>query len=221
MVLPYARLLALSLAMALMPSPAAAGTSTGRVEFELYRSGHVFGRQSVTVSERGGALVAEINAALHAGLGPVTLFSYTQQCRETWRGGALASLSCSTRKNGRNMNVSGAAANGVISISGISARTDFPLSTLPTSWWTRPPLSTREMINSETGERLPVRVSLVGRETIVTNGVRMSTDRIRVQGTVSVDLWYDDAGHWVGCAFTAQGQHITYRLLSAPADGPA
>ena len=33
--------------------------------------------------------------------------------------------------------------------------------------------------------------------------------------------WYDDAGHWVSCAFTASGQHMTYRLLTPISEGPA
>ena len=32
---------------------------------------------------------------------------------------------------------------------------------------------------------------------------------------------YDDAGHWVGCAFTTQGQHMTYRLLTPPSQAPS
>jgi hypothetical protein len=77
------------------------------------------------------------------------------------------------------------------------------------------------MINSETGARLPVRVSLIGRETIIANGQRIAADHLRVEGTVAVDLWYDDAGHWLGCAFTIQGQHITFRLLTPPASAPS
>ncbi|MFZ2031401.1 MAG: DUF6134 family protein [Vitreimonas sp.] len=211
-------LLGLSLAFS---APALAATSPGHVQFEVMREGHSFGRQSVTVSVRNGELLADTNATLHAGLGPLTLFSYAQRCSESWRDGALTSLQCSTRQNGHAKSVQGRLADGSLRMNGTAGAIVFSPSTLPTSWWTRPPLSTREMINSETGARLPVRVTMIGRETIIANGVRIAADHIRVQGTLAVDLWYDDQGHWVGCAFVAQGQHMTYRLLTAPSQGPS
>jgi hypothetical protein len=204
-----------------LSTPAFAATEPGHVQFEVMREGHSFGRQGVTVSMRNGELVAETSATLHAGLGPVTLFTYTQRCSESWRAGALTSLQCATRQNGHAKTVQGRLADGSLRMNGTAGSIVFSPDTLPTSWWTRPPLSTREMINSETGARLPVRVTMIGRETIVANGVRIPADHIRVQGTLAVDLWYDDEGHWVGCAFTAQGQRMTYRLLTSPAQGPS
>lgn len=198
-----------------------AGTTPGRVEFEVLRGGQPFGRQSVTVSERNGSLIAETSATLHAGLGPITLFHYTQRCTETWREGALSDLDCVTRRNGRTTSVAGARAGDALRMRGTAGVQRFVAATLPTSWWTRPPLATRLMINTENGARLQVHVSFIGRETIVANGRRIGADHIRVEGTLPVDLWYDDAGHWVGCAFSTQGQHMTYRLLTTPAQGPS
>jgi len=198
-----------------------AASAPGRIEFEVFREGHSFGRQSVIVSMRDGELTAQTGATLHAGLGPVTLFSYTQRCTETWRAGALTRLRCLTRQNGRNKAAEGSLINSALRVRGVGGELAFDPSTLPTSWWTRPPLAIREMINTETGARLAVHVAFIGRETIVANNMRISADHIRVQGTLAVDLWYDDAGHWVGCAFTVQGQHVTYRLLTPPGDGPA
>jgi len=202
-------------------SPACAARLPGRVEFEVLREGEPFGLQTITVSEHDGQLVAESDANLRASFGPLTLFSYSQRCSETWRGGALTSLQCATRKNGRLKAVLGQLDNGALHMSGTVGDIVFDAGTPPTSWWTRPPLTLREMINSETGERLPVRVSYIGRETITAYGQRLAADHIRVQGTLGVDLWYDDQGHWISCAFSAQGQHVTYRLLTPPALAPS
>lgn len=219
---PYLLAAAFALVFALAISEVAhAASAAGRLEFEILRGGRPFGRQGVTVSVRDGALHAETSADLQARLGPISLFSYTQRCSESWRNGALVALQCLTRQNGHSKNVEGALNAGALRVSGTQGLVAFGPGTLPTSWWTRPPLSTREMINTETGARLPVRVTLVGRETIVANGTRIQADHIRVQGTLAVDLWYDEAGHWVSCAFTAGDEHMTYRLLTRPADGPA
>lgn len=207
----------LVLAGSLFCTPAVAAPSApGRVEFEVLRQGRPFGRHVVTVTERNGELVADSHARLRADLGPLTLFRYEQTCRETWRDGVLISLRCTTRRNGRGANVEAARADGVMRVTGGAAPLSLPLTTLPSNWWSRPPVSVRELINTETGDRMPVRITSMGREEH--NGV--SANRVRVQGTLTLDLWYDDAGRWIGCAFTAEGQHVEYRLVSPVAAAP-
>lgn len=211
--------LAMSAAFA---APAAAQPSSpGRIEFEVFRNGQPFGRQSVVVRDAGGQLIAETSADLQAGLGPLRLFTYAQRCREVWREGRLAELNCATTKNGQRLVVEGASGTHRFHVRSPNGALAFEQGVLPTSWWSRPPLSTREMINTETGERLPVRVAFIGREAINVSGRTIMADRIRVNGTLTLDLWYDDAGRWVNSAFTIDGQRITYRLVTEPSAAPS
>ncbi len=214
--------LAVSLSLACPAAQAEASPRTpGSVSFEVLRGGHPFGRQNVTVTRSGDQLIASTSADLRASLGPINFFHYTQACRETWVDGALQHLSCNTTRGGRPSPVEGVVQGGSFQTRGPLGPVEMPLGVLPTSWWSRPPLTTREMLNTETGARLPVRITLIGRETINAGGRHIQADHIRVAGTLSVDLWYDEAGHWVSCAFSASGQHMTYRLLSNPASAPA
>lgn len=211
----------IGLGLIIAPALAWSAVHPGRVEFEIFREGHHFGRQAVTVSEESGQLAAKVQADLRAALGPVTLFSYSQRCNEIWREGTLVNLSCATRQNGRGLSVQAHLAGDKLEVRGASGPASFPAGVLPTSWWTRPPLTTSLMVNSQNGARLPVRVSLLGRDTLQIQGQRITADHIRVQGTLAVDLWYDAQGHWVSCAFAMLGQHFTYRLLTPPSEGPA
>lgn len=207
----------LALALSCFCAPAfAAPSAPGRLEFEVLRQGQPFGRHTVTVSEVDGALVAESQAQLRANLGPVTVFRYEQTCRETWRGGALQDLDCTTQRNSRRTNVVASPGDGAMRVTGRGVETAFPLTALPSNWWSKPPASVREFINTETGGRMPVRITRMGRETY--NGI--AAERVRVQGTLTLDLWYDDAGRWVGCVFTTQGQRIEYRLVSPLSQAP-
>lgn len=193
----------------------------GRVEFQVLRGGQPFGRQGVVVSESGGNLIAETSADLRAQLGPVTVFHYRQNCREVWRAGQLTDLRCTTLKNGRTQAVTGAATGDGLRVNGAGGAIALPAETWPTTWWTRPRLGSHVLINTETGRRLPVQVTQIGRETVTVGAERIAADHIRVLGSVTLDLWYDDRGSWVSSEFTASGQHITYRLLSPRAGGPA
>lgn len=188
--------------------------ASGRVEFELVRNGNVEGRHIVEVAETASGLSVQSRVNMQVRAGPITLYRYEHACREAWSGAALQSLSCSTRKQGRSTNVSARRNAEAIVVSGAEGEARFAPGALPTSWWTMPPESTRTMINTETGEPMPVQVTHLGRETIDAGGNRVTAQRVRVQGTLTVDLWYDDAGRWIGCAFTAEGQRFTYRLVT-------
>ena len=115
---------ALFLTGLLCAAPALAAAAPGHVEFEVLRDGQSFGRQSAIVSEQDGELIAETRATLHAGLGPITLFSYTQRCSESWRDGALTRLRCATRQNGRAKGVEGRLADGALRMNGMARTSD-------------------------------------------------------------------------------------------------
>ncbi|MBI1360249.1 MAG: hypothetical protein GC155_08190 [Alphaproteobacteria bacterium] len=193
----------------------------GRIDFEVLRGGAHFGDQGVEVTRTASGVVARTSADLRAGFGPLTLFHYTQNCRETWVGDTLSGLACSTLKNGKRTEVDVAPAENGLQVTAGKTSQTFPANALPTSWWRRPPPGQYEMINTETGEPLPVTVTRIGEETINIGGARIVADHVRVSGTLTVDLWYDADGHWVDCAFTASGQHMTYRLKSNPGEAPS
>lgn len=199
--------------------------SPGRIEFEVFHDGQPFGRQAVSVTKVDGKLIAESSADLKAKIGPVTIFTYAQTCRETWSGDRLAGLSCSTTKGGKKIAVEGKPEGGAIHVASTGKRTSakaaFPIDAIPTAWWSKPKLGKYDMINVETGEALPVVVMLVGRETRDIGGKKIEADHIRVSGTLTVDLWYDDAGRWIDCAFKASGQKMTYRLVTPIHEAPA
>lgn len=199
----------------------AAPSDSGRLVFDVSRNGEPFGRHTINVSGTGGNLRAESSVALRANLGPITAYRLEQSCTETWSSGSLAAISCSTLKDGRRTQVRGQVVDGRLRVTGANGEHWFPFGALPTSWWTRPPMSVRTLIDTQTGAPMSVRVTNIGRETIDVAGQRIAADRIRVQGTLIVDLWYDTQGRWVGCSFRARGQNIAYRLATPLDAAPA
>jgi hypothetical protein len=194
----------------------------GRVEFEVLRGGEHFGNQSVTVTASDGAFAVKTAASLKATIGPITVFSYKQQCDEAWRGAALAGLKCSTVRDGKTTIVESTHSTSGIKVSGEKKKvSDFSAEAWPSTWWTKPKLGSYDLINTETGKPMPVSVTHLGKDTRRVAGQQIQADHIRVAGTLTVDLWYDDAGRWVDCAFSASGQKMTYRLLSPISDAPA
>lgn len=208
-------------ALCLSTAATAAPSDAGRLVFDVTRNGQPFGQHSITVSGAGDSLRAESRVALRASAGPITVFRLEQTCSETWSDGVLAGLNCSTLKDGRRIQVRGVSQNGRLRVTGAEGETSFPLGAFPTSWWTRPPAGTTILVDTQTGDPMRVRVTNMGRETIEVEGQRIQADRVRVQGTLTVDLWYDASGRWVGCQFTARGQRVEYRLTTALNSAPA
>ncbi len=207
----------------LAPADAAAvaSASPGRLEFEILRNGEPAGRHVVEVSGSGEAFRAASQVDIRIDVGPVTVFRYAQTCRESWTAGALATLDCSTLKGGRRTAVSARREGAGLVVTGAGGDARFAASAIPANWWLRPPASNDTMIDTETGRATPIRVTRMGRENFTLGGRTIQADRIRVQGTLTADLWYDTEGRWVGCAFTARGQRIEYRLVSPLSAAPA
>lgn len=210
-----------ALALGLSTGALAAPSTPGSAAFDVLRNGQPFGRHVIEVTRAGDVFTVRTEVRLRAGAGPLTLYRYEQACSESWRGGALAGLQCSTLKDGRRTQVNAARQEGALSVAGAQGAAEFPPDSWPTTWWTRPPTDVDFMLNTETGTRMPVQVTRLGRETIEVGGAQVAADRYRVRGTLVVDLWYDADGRWVGCEFTARGQRIAYRLTSPRASAPA
>lgn len=78
-------------------------------------------------------------------------------------------------------------------------------------------LDQNRMLNSETGEILPIAVSLIGDEVIDVGGKPTKARRYRLQSQLALDLWYDDQDQVVRVAFQARGQDIDYRIAASTA----
>jgi|CXWL01.1.fsa_nt_gi hypothetical protein len=208
-----ARVTLVMMLSALQVAPAWA-MSPGRVEFDVFRNGEPFGRHVVSVTEANDRFTVECQVALRVNVGPLTVYRYEHACRETWSLGALERLRCATLRDGRRTRVDAQLDGSRLRVTGADGELLFPLDALPTSWWIKPATSVTSMIDTETGARMALQVTDMGTGPIQAGGAVIQAHRIRVQGELAVDLWYDVQGRWVGCAFTARGQRIVYRLAT-------
>jgi Family of unknown function (DUF6134) len=214
------RFVFMALALLFTAPAAQAATSAGRLEFNVTRNGEAFGTHTIVVTAEGGDLVVRNTARLRASVGPVMVFRFDHACTERWRQGALQGLECSTREGGETSAVRATRTADGLRVTGPEGAATFAADALPTTWWTRSVLSRSRLIDAETGQAMAIRVSTVGSETMTVGGQRIATTRYRVQGTVTMDIWYDGAGRWVRAAFTARGQDIEYNLVSPLSAAP-
>ena len=76
------------------------------------------------------------------------------------------------------------------------------------AYWDPRILQAQRLLNSQTGQLVPVQVSDAGTETITVRGRALPALRHRIRGSgLSIDLWYA-AGRWVALEAQAEGGRV-------------
>ena len=57
---------------------------------------------------------------------------------------------------------------------------------------------------------MPVTITELGMTNIEVGGRQIEARHIRLEGSLTLELWYDANGEWVRSRFSARGQDITY-----------
>lgn len=172
------------------------------IRFEVYRNNSRMGEHAVAFSRtEAGDLRVDVDIDLAVRLGPIPVFRYQHDATEFWRDGELVAIQAATFSDGEwSRWQAGLNATGGVALS------DLP----PSSHWTRYDPTTAAILNTETGEPMAVEIVSLGVEEFPTATGQVEAERIRMTGTLTVDLWYDAEGNWVGCEFEARGQRIRY-----------
>jgi len=137
-------------------------------------------------------------------------YRYDHRAREWWRGDCLEKLEARTDANGKETVVSG-----------MRSLCEFRLGGNPTAplaacvqtfaYWNPRILDARQLLNPQTGEYVPVKALLMGRETVA----GQPADRYRLLGTgrtpVQIDLWYSPDRDWLALeSLTPEGHRLHY-----------
>ena len=82
------------------------------------------------------------------------------------------------------------------------------------AYWNPQILSERRLLNSQTGELLPVTITPQGEETLEVRGRRLTAQHHRISApSLEIDLWYAD-GRWIALEAPARGgRRLRYELM--------
>jgi len=208
---------AAALAAALTAIPASGGADLaapydGRLSFDVLREGKPFGHHTVYFNSSGDTLTIKSNIRLKVTFGPFTPFRYEHDSTEIWKGGALHSIDARTLKDGEELMVDVSRREDQLNVSGPAFDGLAPGFLLASSHWNDDVTDDSRMISTETGEIMPITVRRMGQETVEGPDGPIQATRYRLTADLSVDLWYDETGRWVKCAFSARGQDVEYVL---------
>lgn len=82
------------------------------------------------------------------------------------------------------------------------------------AYWNPQILKARRLLNSQTGELLPVRITPQGAETVEVRAQPLATQRHRISGpSLQIGLWYTGE-RWIALETLAQGgRRLRYELM--------
>ena len=180
------------------------------IDFKVFRDGQPLGHHKVSFRRMGEELHVEIDIELEVKIAFVTLFRYSHQNREVWRDGRLVAIDTKTDDDGEAYWLSGRATDAGLEIEGSSGRVLAPADIMPTSYWNPGTIGQSRLLDTQKGRLIDVEIAPVGPEKITMAGERIEAQRYKVDGDLTLDLWYTPDGDWAKTKFSARGADVIY-----------
>ena len=195
---------------ATIPAAPAAG---GEWNFRVLLDGKEVGWHRYIVRGGGAETEVESRAQFDVRFLLLNAYSYRHTARERWRGACLDELESRTETNGRVEEVAAMAYDDTMVVDGPSGDARLSGCVMSFAYWDPRILRATHLLNSQTGELLPVSIADRGTERVNVAGRNVVANRHRLSAPdLQIDLWYAD-GRWVALeAPTPGGRKLRYEL---------
>lgn len=187
---------------------------SGQVTFDVFRKEGFLGTHTITFDNQGDEFSATVDVELKVRIGFITFFYYKHDATEVWRDGAFSALTATTRKDRKDLYVNAAVDEAGVLVDAVEKQGYVDGRALPTTWWNEDALTRDVLVNAELGSALPVEILEIEETTYEVAGQMVPATRYRIAGTLDLDLFYDEAGRWIGCEFLARGAVVRYVMTS-------
>ncbi|OYQ34832.1 hypothetical protein CHU95_09595 [Niveispirillum lacus] len=208
----------------LLPRRSAAFTlpETDTLSFSVFRKNDSpMGYHRLRFLRDGDRLIMEKEINLEVSLAFVTAYSYRHHNREVWQGGRLVEIETRTNDDGDDYWLRAKAGPDGLMVDGSGGSYVAPADIIPTSYWNSAITSATQLLDTQRGLIMDVRMEDKGAVMLETEAGTLRTRQHTINiltnppgRTNQIDLWYDDTSQWVGLAFEAKGQKITYVMDS-------
>ena len=200
--------------MLLLTAVPAAATVPNGWNFRVLLDGREVGRHQFTLEDAGPELRLRSEAQFEARMLFISLYSYVHEAVESWQGDCLQSLESRTETNGKRQTVSATTRAGRLTVTRPKGRDEHDGCVMSFAYWNPGILKARQLLNSQTGELMPVTITEQGLETITVRGRPLAAMRHRISAEqVQIDLWYADQ-QWIALeALAPGGRRLRYELI--------
>lgn len=191
------------------PSPA---TEHDEWRFRVLLDGSPIGTQTFRRQREGSLERISIEAAMDVKIFFVTAYSYRHRNEEVWEGNCLKSMDSTTDDNGEAFRVQAAATPEGFVVETGKGRQRLDGCVDSFAYWNPQELKASNLLNSQTGEYVAVRLLDLGQEPVRFRGKPTPARRIALTGDkLRIDLWYTDSDDWIALeSTTTSGRKLYY-----------
>ncbi|MDB6062799.1 MAG: hypothetical protein JWM78_2902 [Verrucomicrobiaceae bacterium] len=199
-------------ALLFLAGPASASTKSW--SFQVFLGDTPIGHQSFSVNDDGATSTVTITARLDVKVLSFSVYRYTHDDTEQWRGNCLANLNARTDDNGEQLSVTTETTESKLIAIGKTGRVPLGDCAMSFAYWNPQILQQTHLLNSQTGELQQIAIAEMGEEKIQVRGIETQTKRYRISGLKKpIDLWYSNDGEWLALeAIVAGGRKLRYQL---------
>jgi len=202
-----------------VPVVAAAGDSARKLSFDVFLDDSAIGYQRFVLASAGDGMRIETRAEFEVKLLWITAFEYDHRNTELWRDGCLQAIDARTDSNGKQYAVSGRAQGSTFVVDTNGGERQLGGCVASFAYWDSKLLTQRrELLNSQTGEYVPVRIDSLGRDRIRIGEREVPVERYSLKGKeIDITLAYDaGSGEWVALDSRLEGgRTLRYRRNAA------
>lgn len=203
-----------------IPASAATADSARKLNFDVFLDDRAIGYQRFVLASTGDVTRIETRAEFEVKLLRITAFEYDHRNTELWRDGCLQAIDARTDSNGKQYAVSGRARGNAFIVGTNGAERRLGGCVASFAYWDSKLLTQRrELLNSQTGEYVPVRIDSLGRDRIRIGEREVPVERYSIKGpAIDITLAYDaGSGEWLTLDSRLDGGR-TLRYRRDPAD---
>jgi hypothetical protein len=195
----------------------AAQAETRSWNFRVLLDGKDIGRHRFTQRAQGEQREIRSEASFDVRVLFLSAYRYRHEAIERWDGPCLRSLDSRTQTNDEHQSVNAIVRNGRLVVERSGGREAHEGCVMSFAYWDPQVLKARALLNSQSGELLPVRINLQGEESVELLGQKVAAQRHRIDGAgLRIDLWYA-AGQWIALEAQAPGGRLMrYELMRNP-----
>lgn len=179
-----------------------------RWNFRVYLNDKEIGYHNFSRTQVGEVEQIDIAAEFEVKVLFITAFRYRHDNKEIWRESCLDSIESETRTNGDLESVSGSRHETGLRIATLENEQEADGCVRTFAYWDRDLLTTTTLLNSQTGELVPVRIETLEPRSIPYRGSEIEAQPYRLTGKdLQLEVFY--AGdRWVGLESTVEGGRV-------------
>ena len=202
------------LVLSLLAAACGARAETRDFSFRVWLDDREIGRHQFMLRADGGAREVVSKAQFDVRVLFIDAYRYRHEALERWDDQCLRSLVSNTETNGERQRVVASSRGDALVVERPDGREAHDGCVMTFAYWNPRILAASRLLNTQTGEMLPVTVTPRGAEMLEIRGQPQRARRYRIDASkLQVDLWYV-GDRWAGLeAVVAGGRRLRYELL--------